>query len=152
MEILALCSAKSFWSICFSLFCSTVGRSCQNLAKTRSSHRTCSLRKSVLRYFAKFTGKHMCQSFYFNKVADQACNFIKIQILAQVFSCEFSKISKNTSFTEYVWVTASIKQPKTRIYLLSFSIFRWHVIVQTHRNKKLNILIITCQSKEKNTN
>ena len=34
-----------------------------------------------------------------------------------------------------------------------FSIIcRWHVIVQTYRNRKLNILIITCQSKGKNTN
>ena len=28
-----------------------------------------------------------------------ACNFIKKESLAQVFSCEFSEISKNTSFT-----------------------------------------------------
>ena len=26
---------------------------------------------------------------------------------AQVFSCEFCKISKSTSFTEHLWVTAS---------------------------------------------
>ena len=31
-------------------------------------------------------------------------------------------------------------------------ICRWHVIVETYRKKKLNILIITCQSMEKNTN
>ena len=37
--------------------------------KIRSSHRTCSLRKSVLRNFAKFTRKHLCQSLLFNKVA-----------------------------------------------------------------------------------
>ena len=29
----------------------------------------CSLRKGVLRNFAKFTGKHLCQSLFFNKVA-----------------------------------------------------------------------------------
>ena len=35
---------------------------------------------------------------------------IKLQALgtlAQVFSCEFCEISKNTFFTEYVWTTAS---------------------------------------------
>ena len=42
-----------------------------------SSHRRCSLRKGVLKNFA------------------------------QVFSCEFCKISKNTLFTEQVWTTAS---------------------------------------------
>ena len=36
-----------------------------------------------------------------------ACNFIKIETLAQVFSGEFCKISKNTFFTEHVWGTAS---------------------------------------------
>ena len=35
----------------------------------RSSHRRCSVGKGVLRNFAKFTGKHLCQSLYFNKVA-----------------------------------------------------------------------------------
>ena len=35
----------------------------------RSSHRWCSVRKGVLRNFAKFTGKHLCQSLFFNKVA-----------------------------------------------------------------------------------
>ena len=53
--------------------------------------------KGVLRNFAKFTGKHLCQSIFFNKVAG-ACNFIKKETLAQVFSCEFCEISKNTFF------------------------------------------------------
>ena len=34
----------------------------------RSSHRRCSVRKDVLRNFAKFTGKHLCQGLFFNKV------------------------------------------------------------------------------------
>ena len=37
--------------------------------KFRSSHRRCSLRKCVLKNFAKLTGKHLCQSFFFNKTA-----------------------------------------------------------------------------------
>ena len=43
----------------------------QNLSrnKIRSSHRRCSAKKGILRNFAKFTGKHLCQSLYFNKVA-----------------------------------------------------------------------------------
>ena len=35
----------------------------------RSSHRRCSIRKGVLRNFAKFTWKHLCQSLFFDKVA-----------------------------------------------------------------------------------
>ena len=33
----------------------------------RSTHRRCSLRKGVLRNFAKCTGKHLCQSLFSNK-------------------------------------------------------------------------------------
>ena len=55
------------------------------------------MKNGVLRNFAKSTGKHLCQSL----------NFIKKEPLAQVFSCEFSKTSKNTFFTEHVWTTAS---------------------------------------------
>ena len=44
----------------------------------RSSHRRCSIRKDVLRNLAKFTGKHLFQCLFFNKVAGaEACNFIK---------------------------------------------------------------------------
>ena len=46
-------------------------------------------RYGVLKNFAKFTGKHLYQSHFFNKVAG---------LRPQVFSCEFSKILKNTLF------------------------------------------------------
>ena len=62
----------------------------------RSSRPEVFCKKVVLKNFGKFTGKRLCQSLYFDKVAGQASNFIKIETLAQVFSCEFSKISKNT--------------------------------------------------------
>ena len=35
-----------------------------------------------------------------------ACNFIKKETLAQVFSCEFCEIFKNTFFTEHLRLTA----------------------------------------------
>ena len=39
----------------------------------------------------------------------EACNFIKKETLAQVFSCEFCEISKSTFFTEHLCTTASAK-------------------------------------------
>ena len=63
------------------------------------------MKKDVLRNLTKFTGKHLWQSLLFNKGV--ACNFIKKKTLAQVFSCEFFGISKNTFFTEHLWTTAS---------------------------------------------
>ena len=56
--------------------------------------------------FAKFTGKHLCLSLFFNKVAGlinrnsskgvrpEACNFFKKETLAQVFPGEFCEIFK----------------------------------------------------------
>ena len=38
----------------------------------------------------------------------EVCNFIKKDTLAQVFSCEFCEIFKNTFFTEHLRTTASI--------------------------------------------
>ena len=37
-----------------------------------------------------------------------ACNFIQKDALAQVLSCKFCEIFKNTFFTEHLWTTASI--------------------------------------------
>ena len=39
------------------------------VSNDRSSHRTCSVRKAFLRNFTKLTGKHLCQSLFFNKAA-----------------------------------------------------------------------------------
>ena len=64
----------------------------------RSSCPVVFCKNGVLINFAKFTGKHLCQRLCFNKVAGQVCNFIKKQSVAQVFSCEFCEIYKNTFF------------------------------------------------------
>ena len=59
-------------------------------------------KKGVLRNFTKLTGKHLCQSLFLIKL--QA---IKKETLAQVFSCEFCEISKNTFFHRTPLVAAS---------------------------------------------
>ena len=67
----------------------------------------CSVRKGVLKKFAKFTGKHQHQSLFFNKFADlRPGTSLKKETLAQLFSCEFCEISKITFFTEHLWTTA----------------------------------------------
>ena len=77
--------------------------------KCRSSLPEVFCKKDVLGNFAKFTGKHLCQSLFFNKVAGGACNFIKKETLTQVFSCEFCEISKNTFSQRTPLVAASVK-------------------------------------------
>ena len=61
------------------------------------------MKKGILKNFAAFAGKHLCQSLSFNKVTGAAFK----KALAQVFSCEFCEISKTTFFTEQLWMTAS---------------------------------------------
>ena len=43
--------------------------STNSTGKIRSSHRRCSVKKVVLKNVAKFTGKNLCQSLFFNKVS-----------------------------------------------------------------------------------
>ena len=67
--------------------------------------------KRCSKKFRKIHGKHLCQNLFFNKVAGlkpEACNFIKKETLAQAFSCEFCKISKNTFFIELLGMNASV--------------------------------------------
>ena len=71
----------------------------------RSSHQEVFCKKGVLRNVTKFTGKHLCQSLFFNKVA--GLRPIKTETLAEVFSCEFREISKNAFFHRTPLVAAS---------------------------------------------
>ena len=73
---------------------------------TRSSHSEVFCKRSVFKNFAKFTGKHQCQSLFFNKVAGR--NFIKKETLAQVFTCEFFEIFKNAFLCRPSPVAASV--------------------------------------------
>ena len=67
----------------------------------------CSVRIGVLRNFAKFAEKHLCQSLFCNKVAGLRLASLLKKRLWQMFSCEFWEISKNIFFIEHLWATAS---------------------------------------------
>ena len=58
----------------------------------RSSHWRCSLRKGVLRSFLKVTGKHLCKSLLFNKVAGlRPATLLKNKIWHRCFPINFAK-------------------------------------------------------------
>ena len=54
------------------------------------------MKKGVLKNFLKLTGKHRCQSMFFNKVA--GCNFIKKRLNFRCVPVNFAKFFKNTFF------------------------------------------------------
>ena len=58
----------------------------------KSSDQRCFIKKGVLRNFTKFTGKHLCSSLFFNKVAGlrQLVNRIMDAIFTECYFCFFS--------------------------------------------------------------
>ena len=68
------------------------------IPNTEAVAQSCSVKKVFqkvfVKKFANFTGKQLCQSLFFNKVA--ATLLKQKKTLAQVFSCEFCEISMNT--------------------------------------------------------
>ena len=63
---------------------------------------TCSVRNVFLEISQNSQG-NTCAGVYFLIKLQAACNFIKKETLAQVFSYEFCEISKNIFFTEHLW-------------------------------------------------
>ena len=81
---------------------------------SRSSHR-CSIKKGVLRNFTKFKGKRQCQSLFLIKLPE-ACNFIKKETLAQVFSCEFYEIFYRTPPDDCFCITQCYLDQENLLY------------------------------------
>ena len=55
-------------------------------------------KKGVLKNFGKYPGKHLLHILFFNELAglwSEACNLIKKETLAQVFSCDIAKFFEN---------------------------------------------------------
>ena len=61
------------------------------VANNRGSHGRCSVIKGVLRNYAKFTGKHLCQSLF----------LIKLQTWE--FSVNFAKFLRTPFLIEHLW-------------------------------------------------
>ena len=78
----------------------------------RSSRPKVFCKKVVLRNFAEFTGKHLCQTLFFNKVAG-------FSVRLQVFSCDFCEISKNNLCYRTPPVAASTRFLISNSYFLT---------------------------------
>ena len=68
------------------------------LSANRSSQQPAELfyKISVLENFTEFTVKHCTRVSFLIKLQALVCNFVKKETVAQVLSCEFCQISKNT--------------------------------------------------------
>ena len=61
------------------------------------------MEKSVLKTFAKFTGKYLFQSFFFNKVAGlRTATLLKKSLRHRCFPVNFAKFLRTPFFTEHL--------------------------------------------------
>ena len=66
--------------------------------------RRCSVKKGVLINFAKFTGKHLSQSFFFNKSADlRSATLLKKRLWHRCFPVNFAKFIRTPFFKKHLW-------------------------------------------------
>ena len=73
--------------------------------KVRSSHWSWSVKIGVPKYFANFTGKHLCWSLFLTEFP--GLQLFKKVSPTQVFSCGICENFKNTYFEENLWTTTS---------------------------------------------
>ena len=67
----------------------------------RRSHPEVFRKKSVLKNFAKFSGKHLCQSLFFNEVAGlRPAILLKNRLWHRCFPVNFAKFLKTPFFME----------------------------------------------------
>ena len=66
--------------------------------------------KGVLRIFAKFTGKHLCQGLFFNKVAGlRPATLLKKRLWHRCFPANFTKFLRTSFLTEHLrWLLLTL--------------------------------------------
>ena len=93
----------------------------------RSSHQWCSMKKGVHRNFTKFTGKHLCQSLFFNKVASlRPAVLLKTRLWHRCFHVNFVKFQRTPSLQNISGGCFWIKIIWFRFYQLDLSIILFH--------------------------
>ena len=95
---------------------------------SRSSLPEVFYKKDVHRYFAKFTGKNLCQSFFFNKVAGlRPATLLKKRLWHRFFPVNFAKFLRTPYFTKHLrwllrWFETTRELFLTNIYLFKVAI------------------------------
>ena len=87
-----------------------------SISNGKSSRPEVFCQKSILRNFVKFTGKHLCQSLFFNKVAAlrpatllnkvaalRPATLLKMRLRHRCFPVNFVKFVRTPFFIEHLW-------------------------------------------------
>ena len=88
-------------------------------------------KKGVLRKFAKFTRKHLCQSLFFNKVAGlRSTTLLKKRLQHRFFPLNFSKFLRTSFLTEHLrWLLLYVifREAVCKVHILvtAFVLYAW---------------------------
>ena len=86
---------------------------------TRSSHQKCSIEIVVLKNFTKFTGKQLCQSLFFNNVADlRPAILLKRRFWHRCFPVSFVKF----------FITSFYRTPPDYCFYIKLTLVNWFVL------------------------
>ena len=84
-------------------FCMNIAKFLRTLISTEAGAQRCSMKKGVPRNFARFAGKNLCQSVFFNKVADlRPATLLKKRLWHRRFPVSFTKFPRTTFFTVHL--------------------------------------------------
>ena len=83
-----------------------------NMLRVEAVVQRCSVKIGVLRNFVKFTGKHMCQSLLFNKVAGlRPATLLKKRLWHRCFPVNFVKFLRTPFYIEHLrWLLLFIEK------------------------------------------
>ena len=97
------CILLSFYDLLFSILSKCQRITARDLLSFivlltyRSSHQKYSMKEGILRNFTKFTGKHLCQSLFLNKVAGLTpATLLKKRLWHRYFPVNFVKFLRTT--------------------------------------------------------
>ena len=122
-------------------------------ATLRGSHQRCSVRIRVVRNFAKFTGKKLCQILFFNKVTGlRPATLFKKILWHRYFPVNFAKFLRTPFYrtppddcfcTFFLFWFVCLKETTcesrknvwklfsfSRNQFLTFQVFKWHDVIK----------------------
>ena len=75
----------------------------------RRIYQGCSMKKLILKNFAKFTGKHLFQGLFSYRMEGlRSVTLLKKRLCHSCFPANFAKFLRTRFFKEYLWTTASV--------------------------------------------
>ena len=108
----------------------------------RSSRAEVFCKNGILRNIAKFTGKHLCQSFFFNKVAGfRFATSLKKRLWHRRFPVNFAKFLMTSFLKEHLWWLLLNISTELLIGLPKFSwekLENLHEMESTHHTNPIN--------------